>query len=80
MSFKLRNARERYQILHFIFSKNVKIGIKCSIAVPDSPQKDKQRHWKTMALFFSHLYYFRFSKNVKIGIKCSFAVHDSPQN
>ena len=37
MSFKLRNARERYQILHFIFSKNVKIGIKCSIAVPDSP-------------------------------------------
>ena len=65
-------------LYYFRFSKNVKIGIKCSIAVPDSPQKDKQRHWKTMAFLFSYLYYFRFSKNVKIGIKCSIAVPDSP--
>jgi len=41
-----------YQMLHFIFSKNVKIGIKCSITVPDSPHKEKQRHWIPMALFF----------------------------
>jgi hypothetical protein len=34
-------AREAYKILHFIFPKNVKIGIKCSIVIPDSPQKDK---------------------------------------
>ncbi len=30
-------------------------GIKYSIAVPDSPQKDKQRHWKTMPLFFVNI-------------------------
>ena len=28
-----------YQNTHFIFSKNVKIGTKCSTVIPDSPQK-----------------------------------------
>ncbi len=33
--------------------------IRCSTGVPLSPQKDKQRHWKTMALLFHYLYYFK---------------------
>lgn len=47
-------ALKHFQIRHFIFSKNVKIGIKCSIAVPDTSHKDKQRHCKTIALFFCY--------------------------
>lgn len=33
----LHTQAKRYQILHFIFPKNIRIGIQCSIAVPESP-------------------------------------------
>jgi hypothetical protein len=31
--------KSSYETFHFIFSKNVKIGIRCSIVIPDSPQE-----------------------------------------
>lgn len=31
------------------------MGIKCSIANPESPHKDKQRHWIPMALFLVNI-------------------------
>ncbi len=41
-------------LYYFRFSKNVKIGIKCSIAVPDSPQNND----KTCLILSSFFYWF----------------------
>ena len=56
-------------ILHFIFSKNVKIGIKCSIAIPESPQTSKNskviRFWSFFIFykFMDFIVYILFSEN-----------------
>lgn len=67
-----RQVQERYEILYNMPSKKIKIGIKCSIAKLDSPQKTNnanERHWR---YFFIIYIILGFQKKSKQAISVRF--------